>query len=190
MRSYDPSCTRHPSGLSAKQLAVLCLPSTSLAVFRLLDVPLRVRVRRRALRGTPLPAHTTPPFHRQTTVVFSARQLAVLCLPSTSLAVFRLLDVPLRVRVRRRALRGTPLPAHTTPPFHRQTTVVFSARQLAVLCLPSTSLAVFRLLDVPLRVRVRRRALRGTPLPAHITPPFHRQTTSGPSGRAWRSRVG
>ena len=29
-----------------------------------------------------------------------------------------------------------------------------------------------------LPVRLRRRALPGTPLPAHPTPPFHRQTTS------------
>ena len=101
------------SGLSAKQPGVLCLPATPLAVFRLLDVPLRVRLRRRALRGAPLPAHITPLLHRQTTG--SAKQPGVLCLPATPLAVFRLLDVPLRVRLRRRALRGaTPLvPAHT-----------------------------------------------------------------------------
>ena len=41
----------------------------------------------------------------------------------------------------------------------------------------ATPLVAFRLLDVPLGVRLRRRALQGTPLPAHATPPFHGQTT-------------
>ena len=34
-----------------------------------------------------------------------------------------------------------------------------------------------------LPVRLRRRALPGTPLPAHPTPPFHRQTSSDPASR-------
>ena len=118
------------SGLSAKQPGVLCLPATPLAVFRLLDVPLRVRLRRRALRGTPLPAHITPLLHRQTTG--SAKQPGVLCLPATPLAVFRLLNVPLRVRLRRRALEERPCRRIS----HRCFTDRGSAKQPGVLCLP------------------------------------------------------
>ena len=110
----------------------------------------------------------------------------VLCLPATPLAAFRLLDVPLRVHLRRRALRGTPLPAHITPLFSRQTTVL-PGRQPGVLCLPATPLAAFRLLDVPLRVHLRRRALRGTPLPAHITPLFSRRDHCAAWKTTWRA---
>ena len=56
-------------------------------------------------------------------------------------AAFRFFNVPLRVRLRRRALRGTPLPRHTTLPLHRQTrkwsVCAIAGRVLAGIGVPS-----------------------------------------------------
>ena len=98
-------------------------------------------------------------------------------------AAFRFLDVPLRVRLRQRALRGTPLPRHTTPPLHRQTrkwSVCAIARcALAAIGVPSLRSASstyrcgYAFVSGPCEEHRCRR---------HTTPPLHRQTTRGLAG--------
>ena len=157
---------------------VLWRPSASRRCVPLPQRTLRVRLRQRALRGTPLPRHTTPPLHRQT------RKWSV-C--ATTWCVLAVIGVP-SLRSASSTYRcgyafvSGPCEEHRCLAIpHRHYTdrreSGLSAQRLGVFWRSSASRRCVPLPQRTLRVRLRQRALRGTPLPRHTTPPFHRQTT-------------